>query len=340
MKIFSCLALLFISLIPGEAKSQNDTLILYNGQLLIGELKQASMGVITIDDVDLRLTQVKLYKIRKMVSHHPYRIETTSRDIHIGMLYPDEEDGKVRMVTNEGTVITLFLTELNVMIPLEKSFFKRLTGNLSAGFTYAKSSGIGQVNFSGLAQYATRYWTYQLSAAEIGSLDSTGFSRDNENLEIFTSYSIDPKWFAAGTLNYQRNLELSLSRRFQQIAGIGNKLFVRKDWALMLISGLAFNQEKYTDGTGSGLLLEIPAMVRFNLYKFAHPNLQINTSQGLYIGLTQKGRIRFTGNTSISWQLVKDFWLTVTPYTSYDNQPAKGGNTFDFGTAISFSYRF
>jgi|KBSMisStandDraft_5_1062788.scaffolds.fasta_scaffold05109_7 hypothetical protein len=339
MKIFPLVILSFFVLI-GKINAQKDTLMLYNGQMLVGDLKDAKTGIITIDDIDLSLVKVKMYKIRRMVSFHPYRIETTERKIYIGTITPGEEDGKVMLLVNDSTRLLLSLNEINIMIPLEKSFIQRLTGNVNAGFSFAKSSGVGQINFSGLVQYATRNWTYQLSASEIASIDSSNVSRDNENLELYGSYNFNPTWFAASTFLYQRNLELSIARRLQQMIGGGNKLFVRRYWQLLAISGLAFNQELNTDGGTSGLLLEIPFMLRFNFYRFNHPNLQINTSQALFIGLTQQGRVRWSGSTSLSYQLIKNFYVTLTPYTNYDNLPPLGGNTFDFGIAFSLAYRF
>lgn len=327
-------------IIGWRAQAQLDTLQFFNGQRLIGEIKNAQMGVITIDDKDLRLTQIKLYKIKRMVTNRPFRIETTDRKIYYGRLEPSTEDGIDDIVLNDSTRIPISLTDINVLISLDKNFFKRLAGNFSLGFSYAKSSGVGQINMSALVQYATQDWTFQLTGSEIGSIDSSSFSRDNEALELFGTYNFNAAWFAASTLGYQRNLELSLSRRFQQMLGGGNKFMVKRDWTLMGISGIAFNQEKYTDGGASGLLLEVPVMLRFNYYKFKQPNLQISTVQAVFFGITQHGRIRYSGSTNLSWEMIKDFWLTLTPYMNYDNQPPANGSTFDWGIAMSVTYRF
>mgnify|MGYP003694470137 CR=1 FL=1 len=41
-------------------------------------------------------------------------------------------------------------------------------------------------------------------------------------------YSTGPAWFAAASFNYQRNIELSIARRYQEWIGGGNKVFVRQ----------------------------------------------------------------------------------------------------------------
>jgi hypothetical protein len=336
--------LLFLLLLLPFAAMANikgtDSIFLYNGQVLIGQIQGAQTGVITIDDIDLKLTNVKLYKIRRLSSPHRFRIETTGRNIYYGSLEAAEQNGHINIIMEDSSRLLLALVNINLLIPLERDFFKRLDGNLSAGFSYTKSSNIGQVNFNGTATYATRLFENQLSASELGSIDSGKFSRDNENVELFSNYNITPSWFAAGLLNYQRNLELSISRRYQEMIGGGNKLVVQKSWQLLAITGIAFNQEKSTSGELSGLLLEIPVMLRFNLYKFTHPNIQITSSQTAYISLGQQGRIRYSGSTTFAWELVRYFYLDINPYTNFDSKPPGTSSTFDFGISISISYRF
>jgi hypothetical protein len=165
------------------------------------------------------------------------------------------------------------------MVALEHNFFDKLKGSVGAGFSYAKSRGIGQLNFNANLAYTARRFENELNASAISSIDSSKFSRDNENLELLSLYNITPTWFGAVLLNYQRNLELSLARRYQEMIGGGKKLLVRKNLQLSLITGVAFNQEKNTSGEESKLLIEIPVSLRFNLYQFSHPNIQISTSQ-------------------------------------------------------------
>jgi hypothetical protein len=87
-------------------------------------------------------------------------------------------------------------------------------------------------------------------------------------------------------------------------------------------------------------LLEIPVMLRYNFFQFHHPNIQISSQQSLYFGLTQKGRIRFEGNTTFSWQLIRYFYLNINPYSNYDNQPPSGNSNYDYGVVVSISYKF
>ncbi|MFT3823705.1 MAG: DUF481 domain-containing protein [Chitinophagaceae bacterium] len=319
---------------------EKDSVFLYNGQILIGDIKVIQLGVLTIDDVDLNDENVKLYKIKRLKSVQRYKIEAGDKEIYYGMLRASDKSGWIDIVCDDGELVHLDLVSLHLVVPLEKSFLDGLTGSISAGFSYTKSSSVGQFNLSSTINYNTRRWEFQFSGSENASIDTSKFSRDREDFGLMVGYYLSNTWFLAGGCTYQRNLELSIARRFQQTLGAGNKFLVTNSSQLLGISGLAINQEHSTSGDDSKLLYEIPLLFRFNYYHFKHPNIQINSSQSAYIGLSQWGRVRYEGNTVVLWELVSDFNVSVNPYTNFDSRPPDGSSNFDYGVVFSLTYKF
>lgn len=330
-----------IAAFPFASFCQKDSVFLYNGQVLIGDVKKVGLGNISIDDIDLKLISVKLYKIKKIKTAHHFRIETSDKHIFFGTPDSHANNGWTEILTDDSTNISLPITSISSMILVENEFFRRLDGSIGAGFSFTKSNSVGQVNLNSTTSYATKNFENQFRASTIGSINSSKYSRDNESIELFSSYTRNSTWFLAGLLAYQRNLELSLNRRFQELLGVGNKLILNKNMQLFAISGISASQERYSDGTESDFLIELPAMARFNFYNFHNPNIQINTSQSIYIGITQFGRIRYSGNTDISWELVKNFSITLNLYSNFDSKPPKGSKSnIDFGIVMGTSYKF
>ncbi|HVY73949.1 MAG TPA: DUF481 domain-containing protein [Puia sp.] len=325
--------------IPAKAQ-QKDSIYLYNGQILIGEIQGASLGSITIDDIDLKLQDIKLYKIRRIKTIRQFKIETVDKKTFYGSFQTNERNGWIDLLTDLGVVTSFPITDLYTVMAMDKNFFKRIDGSVSAGLSYAKSSGIGQVNLSANARYSTRLLQFQLTASELGSIDSSRFSRDNENVDFFVARDLGTTWFLAAETQYQRNLELSIARRYLEMLGGGNRLVIKTDWQLLAISGITFTQEKSTDGSSGGVQFEIPLMFRFNYYKGHHPDLKISSSQTAYFNLSEKGRFRYEGSTNVSWQIIRYFYLTLSPYTSVDTKPPATGSTFDFGIVFGLSYQF
>jgi hypothetical protein len=60
----------------------------------------------------------------------------------------------------------------------------------------------------------------------------------------------------------------------------------------------------------------------------------------VFFSLSQKGRVRFSSNTTFSWELIKNFRLNINPYASYDNQPPEGNSNYDYGAAVSLAFTF
>jgi hypothetical protein len=317
-----------------------DTIHLYNGQILIGEIKGAKLGVITIDDKDLKFVKIKMYKIKHMVATRTqFRLQTNAKKFYYTTLQPSDQPGTVIIQDGIGSV-TLHLSDISILLPIEQGFFKKLNGNFGMGFSFTKSSNIGQANLNSTMYYTTKKVDYQLSLSAIASIDSSKFSRDNENMELFASYAMTSSWFVSGSLNYQRNLELSLNRRYQELAGIGNKLVLNRTWQLWALSGLSLGQEKSTQGVES-VTLEVPFMLRFNFFKYQQINMQLYATQTFYVSLTDAGRVRYDGSLNYSHELVHNFYLTINFYSNYDSKPTDANSsTTDYGTSLSVSYKF
>jgi hypothetical protein len=320
---------------------EKDSIILYNGQVLIGDVQNASLGSLAIDDTDLKMLNIKLFRIRRLIIREQFKIELVDKKIYYGTMRTTDKDGWVEILTRDSLRVQAHILRIYQLTSIEGGFFMRLNGNVSAGFSYTKSSGIGQFNISSNIQYATKNINYSLVASSITSLDSGKVSRDNENLQLFAAYDLTPTWFLAASAQYQRNLELSISRRWLGLVGPGNNLVIKKNWRLMVVTGMTFSQEKSVEGVASGLLFQLPVMFQFNFYQFRNPDIQISSNQAVYFGISEQGRVRYDGNTSFSWQLIRYFYLNINPYMNFDSKPPAGSSsTFDYGIVVGLSYKF
>jgi hypothetical protein len=318
-----------------------DSILLFNGGVLIGEVQGLNLGSISIDDIDLKMLNIKLFRIKTLIIHERFKIETIEKKIYYGTLRTSDREGWVDIHLDDGNILPVHITRIYQLTSLDTDFLKRLNGNVSAGLSFTKSSQIGQVNFSAMVHFATKLLDYQLSVSSIGSIDSGKYSRDNENAILINSYDLTATWFISGAVQYQRNLELSTSRRYLFMLGIGNKLLIKKNMRLLATTGMTFSQEKSIEGVSSGLQFELPVMFQFNFYQFRNPDIQISSTQTVYFGIGQNGRVRYDGSTNFSWQLIRYFYLNLSPYTNFDSHaPAGSGSNFDFGIIFGLSYKF
>ena len=320
----------------GQAK---DTLYMHRNQMLLGEVLSVTEGRLEFDSDDAGVVKVKYYKIRTFSAGiHYYRIRTTDAQILYGRIYASENDGFIR-INNDKEIPIESIIRLQ---RYEDSFLERLNGKISAGYDYTRSSDIGRINFDLIISYLAQDLEVNVTASSILTQEGNSFNRDIENINISPIYYLNYRWLVAARLRYQRNLELSLARRFQEFVGAGIIIIQKANMQIVGLGGLAMNQELSTEGLASGNLLELPVILSFKLYQFQNPDIQLSINQSLYIGITQSGRVRNDGEIRLSWEAISDFIIGLTFYNNYDNQPPEGisNRTFDFGTVLSVGYKF
>ena len=331
----------FLALIADSfSQFRKDTLFFNNGSIIIGEIKKIKLGVINFDPADANDITVQLRNLKALSAvSRVFRIETVNENVYFGKLKPGKEKNSVTLIGADSSI--LYLQNISVMYPYERSFIQRFSGDVGLGYSYTRSSNFGRINFNGNVSYASQREEILLSTSAIYTMTDTSFTRDNENLSSKYNYYFSPSWFGTVLVSYQRNLELGLQRRFQEGLGAGNKFITNKNIYAWARSGLVFNQEKSTEDVTTGTLTEWFTQVEFNLFKFTRPEINLDISQTFYYSLSQNGRFRNDGDVNISWEIIDDLKLNLGFYNNYDSKPpVKGRKQFDFGVNFGISYSF
>jgi len=337
--LFICMVLLFCTCVHSQGKK--DTLFFLNGTKVIGKLKKIKLGVVTFDPDDANDITVKLPKLRTIAALRKiYRVETISNDVYFGKLLPHSDNKTSYMITSSDS-LSLYLEEISVLYPYGNSLWRRLSGFVSLGFSYTKSSDFGRLNFDASVTYSTKNIELTISPSGIYTITDTSFSRDRENVTVKLNYYFKRNWFATVFVGYQRNLELGLDRRYQEGFGIGNKFIKSKEVYGWGRSGLVFNQEKSSEGASSGNLVEVYGQFEMNFFRFTKPDINFLLTESFYYSLSQSGRFRNDAEISTKWRVFKDFYLDLNIYTNFDSQPpVADSDKFDYGIVFGINYTF
>ena len=297
------------------------------------------LGILSFKDDDLSMLNIKVNKLKWIsAEQHLFRIETADEELYYGRIVPDTIPGRVIILSGINRISEPIIS-INSLLSFRKKFSDRLEGNVSAGYSFTRSSDIGQLNVSFLLKYITSKNQLELSGSTIGTFDSSRYSRDREDVKLQDYYYFTRSWFMALSVNYQRNLQLSIARRYSEMAGLGNKFIVNTHFQALGITGISLNQEKSIEGDVSPVLVEIPLILRLNYFKFKKPNIQFGTTQTVYVSLSQKGRVRYDGNTTLYWEIIRNFSINLTFYNSYDNQPPDPTSSKkDYGIVFGLTY--
>jgi len=343
MKKLICL--FFLAFISGNLLSQapalKDTLFLKNERIIIGEIKTIKLGVLSFDpddanDITVELRNLKTLSARGVV----FRIETSDDHVLYGKVFPSAKPGYATIVGEKDTTDHL-LEGISNLYAYKDAFLDRFSGSLGLGYSYTRSSDFGRINYDASAKYVTKKDEVSFFINGIYSSTDTGFSRDQENAELKYNYYVSSTWFLTAFLSYQRNLELGISKRYQEGLGIGNKFITTNHVYAWARTGVAINQQTSTDDVKSGNLTELFGQVQFNFFRFTAPKISLDFSQAVFYSLSEKDRIRNSGQTNLSWEIISDFNLNLEFYNNYDSKPpATAASTFDFGVVFGVNYKF
>ena len=337
LAIYICVLLMTCS----ELYAQRDTVYFLNGTMVVGEVKKIKLGVMTFDPDDANDITIQLRKIRTLSARsRVFRVEAIKGEVYFGRILSDTIATKIFI--NRGFDTTeLLLEHISVLYPYENRVLERFSGNVSVGYSFTRSSDLGRLNFDTRLTYLSKKNEQTFSASGIYTISDSSFSRDREDITMKDNYYFSTTWFGTIFLAYQRNLELGLSRRYQEGLGVGNKFLTRKSvyaWARL---GMVFNQEKSTEDVTTGTQSELFGQIEFNFFRFSKPEINLLTSQTFYYSLTQKDRFRYDGSTDLTWEIFNDFKLSLSFYNSYDSKPpVEGSRTLDFGIVFGIAYSF
>lgn len=327
--------------IATEAFAQErDTLFLRNGQVMVGRLLDISLGIIEFDDADLNVQKVRYHKIKTISARsRTFRIETIDKNFYYGVLKPSRKYGEV-IVDNSLEEKAYQIADIYELRVLENRFIKKIKGTISFGYSYTRSSDIGRRNFDLNLKFTEHKFNVALTASSIFTNNQGTKIRDREGILLNGFYDLDAVWLAGLLLNYQRNAELGLDRRFQQGLGVGRRLLFRNNLQGVLVSGLVTNQERDLEGNSSGSLYELPVQFTVNYFHYSAPNIQISFISGMYFGIDQGGRKRFDGETRINWEVISNLNLGLQFYSNFDNASLGGGsNNYDYGVVFNVGFK-
>ena len=317
-----------------------DTLYFYNKTKIVGELLKIRLGRAEFDADGVGILNIKNTKIASInATSRSFRIEKIDGQEIRGYLTRSEEPGKV-VINADSLAEEIPLDNIANLVYYGKTFMSRITGNVSSGFTYTKSSRIGRVNFDGGIKYNTRKSQTGLSGDMIITYDSVDVETERANLTVSHEHTFAPLWAVIILLKYQRNVELGLERRWQQGFGIGREFLLSKRQQATVQAGIAINQELNQESVEVNST-EAMFQANYDLFSFSNPNIIISFVESAFISLSEEGRLRLDGDINFDYEIISDFYISFQFYHNFDSRsPGTQESNIDYGFVAGLRYKF
>jgi len=340
LQIFQKAIYLFVLVLmipaPGFA-DYTDTVVLKNGNRITGNVKSMAEGQLLFDTDAMGTVTIKLDKVAEILSSTPMEIETVTGDKYFGKLEKSLQAQQIEIRSDTSTE-SIAIDDLVHIIPIGASFWKRLQGSMSAGFSYTKSSDVAQFSFSGNVLYQARHNQLALTYTNIVTNQDSGTS---QQLYTRLGYRYQPgeHWYGLGFLSGQRNQELGVDGRGVLGAGGGRTLFQINRGVLSLNGGIDLNLEN--SGSSQNSSVEAFTAIEYSFYKYSALQSNLVISAIAFPSLTESGRFRWQVDTSWRQELFNNVFWNWTFYASGDNDPPESATSnSDYGVITSLGWTF
>jgi len=325
-----CLCSLICSVAVVVATAQSgDTLVMNNGQHLIGKFKTWERGKICFDVTDAGKLYINYDQVHSFTGRQKkFRVETASRQIAYGMI--SAKDSGCIAITDTAERL-LRMKDVVSVLPYKTSLLQPYDAYVAAGYNYSRSNQVGTINFDAGIQYITTHYTINGTATSALTHNANGLFRNRDNLLLHIFKMVNPHWQFGARMLYQRNRQQQLEARYLLGGGMMYNAAFRNNYQLYLFSGMVVAHEKGTDAT-TQTRIEIPLLASLQLYRFHEPEMSLTTMQTVYLGGSGFNRLRHDGELRLSWEITDQFSLTSYVYDNYDSRPlAYLGKNLDFG---------
>lgn len=307
--------------------AQTDSLIMTNGNVLVGEIKSMDKGVLQFEtdysDADF---SIEISGIKALYSTARFLFTTSTGGRYTGAFRSGPKGSVIISDEEKGDVIVK-LDDIVYINSLDKGFLSRLYANVDFGLSLAKANNQQQVTSNFRLGYLADYWA-------LDSYYNTLYSRQDDVADIRRNdggigyrYFLPHDWYLSADLTFLSNTEQNLKLRTTGKIGAGNFLIHsnRAYWGFG--AGVAFNNEAFNPDTAGVVAAGRQSYegyfgTELNLYDIGDLNLY--TSLVAYPSITEAGRWRsdFRFDAKYNNFLLKDFYIRAGFTLNFDNQPA------------------
>ena len=336
--LFGAFVLLCLLFYSGQLAAQHDTLWLKNGNVLYGEIKDLTSGVLTMEtpysDDDFTIDYDEAIK---MVIERRCLIILVGGERLFGFVR-SQEDGKVTSYSTEGKLEGLDLDRITTIQVIKKKWINRISGYIDIGFNLTKANNQRQLNIDGGVSYTGYKWFMNTKISSLFANQDDVDLTERTSLDAQINRLISDKWYILASGSFLSNTEQDLEGRISGKLGAGRFLAINDKLLWGLGTGLNYNIENYDDSSLNKESTELFISSRFNMFDFK--DLSLDTNIDFYPSLSERGRVRVDYNLNVKYDLPYDFYIKTSFQFNYDNQPPETASQFDYILTSGFGWSF
>lgn len=329
---------LFLSCLPLGLAAQKDTLWLKNTNVLYGEVKSLSSGVLKMEtpysDDDFT---IDYDKVDKIYIERECLILLTGGIRVIGYIRSENPE-QVTITDDSGVKSVYSLKYITTIETINAKFLQRFDANVDVGLNITKANNLRQLTIGGGIHYKGFKWFSDFDISSIMSNQDNVQETQRTNVNLDLTRMVSEKWFIRATGSFLSNTEQNLKGRYGARGGAGRFLAFTPKLLWGILGGLNYNIESYEDASLNKESVELYLSSNLNMFDFK--DFSLFTRLDFYPSLSERGRIRLDYILNTKYDLPYDFYLKAELQFNYDNQPVLGGSDLDYVLTTGIGWEF
>lgn len=309
-----------LSLPASLAAQKADTLVMRNGDVITGEVKDVSHGKLSYKTDDMGTLSVKWDKVHMVVTRNYFEIEMSNGWKYYGSLDWPTEPRKIVVVLTSAD--TLDMAQVVGIQRIRSGFVARTNGYVDLGFNLTRANNQTEWTLGFQGNYRGPKWGGTLTGSSYFRFQKDTASNTSRNsLSISGLKFLKNKWSAVASITGEQSEETNLDLRTTTGGGAGYDLVRSNRMELRTFGSLVATNEKYSTSPESTLSLELLFGGDWQAFKFDSPKLDLQTTLLVFPSLSDIGRIRTQWDLRISYEVYSDFFVGLKGFLTYDNRP-------------------
>lgn len=327
-------------------KRKDDVVVMNNGDSFTGEIKSLAYGELVFksdymaDSVHLDWKKVKVLK-----SKDEFIITLRNGERVTGVLTLEGtsgDDGETFKVASNDASVHVSRKDVIVIGQQENSFWNQLTGSISYGFGFA--SGNSATNSTLAADVAFEGIKNSVALAASSQFDSQANAKNTNRITFDSQYArmLTNNWLAEGLFSLLKSNQQELNLRSTYGAGIGRRLVQTDKTALTVLGGAAYSHENYTlqPENIEQVRSNAEALIGLTFSTFRFSKLSVRSQTLVFPSLSDLGRLRFSSQSNLRIELMRNFNWNFQLYENYDTRPPVHAPKNDLGITTSIGWTF
>ena len=335
-----CLAVALVLASCADAQAQRtDVVTLGNGDRITGEIIQLDRGRLEFKTDDAGTLYLEWDKLTSVVAARLFEVEIEDGTKYLGNL--GGAPPRSITVVAAGFSIPLQMPVVTRIAPIGVSFWSRIDGSIDAGFSYTRSSGVAQLNLNWNSMYRRPASTFRTALSLNTTAQEEDEGRDDRG-SLDASYLKYPwkRWFFTVVGRFETNESLGLTLRSQVGGAVGPRLVNTNRAQLALGAGLVVNDERGVDVEPTRNV-EALFMFGWSFYTYDRPKTNLDITTQYYPSLSDPGRNRLQFDAAVKQEVLKDFFVSVSGYNTYDSRPPNPAfSNNDVGVVLSVGWSY